>query len=325
MTFLSPSWRSLNHLKGSLNHPKKATKNCQVTCFSLLRFPFWKKPLPVNFLANCRTRWTGQVTVNGRRQFMLTFLFSYYNLELEGVLEDCFSRWWQLKHFWNFHPENWGRFPILTNIFFRWVGSTTNQFCLFCFCWCLGFEVCFFFVFFWGGVEGKVGVGGEVWCDLLRCFFVYLSSLIFMNIADMLFFFNISPKNPTVWSIVLLVLFEPSKQLWWLIIPFLSLPIKSKVFVVPLISLPSLKLTVRTWKMVVGIRLFPFGKVHFQVRFPVSFRERNLLAFQWQKLNLVGQKFGCFMGILANPPKATAPRNKGLIRFNKALLRETNG
>ena len=29
MTFLSPSWRSLNHLKGSLNHPKKATKNCQ--------------------------------------------------------------------------------------------------------------------------------------------------------------------------------------------------------------------------------------------------------------------------------------------------------
>ena len=30
VTFLSPSWRSLNHLKGSLNHPKKATKNCQV-------------------------------------------------------------------------------------------------------------------------------------------------------------------------------------------------------------------------------------------------------------------------------------------------------
>ena len=25
------------------------------------------------------------MTVNGRRQFMLTFLFSYYNLELEGV------------------------------------------------------------------------------------------------------------------------------------------------------------------------------------------------------------------------------------------------
>ena len=28
------------------------------------------------------------------------------------------SRWWQLKSFWNFHPENWGRnSPIFTNIF----------------------------------------------------------------------------------------------------------------------------------------------------------------------------------------------------------------
>ena len=32
------------------------------------------------------------------------------------------------KYFWNFHPEAWGRFsPILTNIFFRWVGSTNHQ------------------------------------------------------------------------------------------------------------------------------------------------------------------------------------------------------
>ena len=30
MTFLSPSWRSLNLPKGSLNHPKKVTKNCPV-------------------------------------------------------------------------------------------------------------------------------------------------------------------------------------------------------------------------------------------------------------------------------------------------------
>ncbi len=35
VTFLSPSWRSLNHLKGSLNHPKKATKNCQELKFKL--------------------------------------------------------------------------------------------------------------------------------------------------------------------------------------------------------------------------------------------------------------------------------------------------
>ena len=30
MTFSSPSWRSFNPLKGSLNHPKKVTKNRQV-------------------------------------------------------------------------------------------------------------------------------------------------------------------------------------------------------------------------------------------------------------------------------------------------------
>ena len=32
VTFLSPIWRSLNPFKGSLNHPKKVTKNCQVLC-----------------------------------------------------------------------------------------------------------------------------------------------------------------------------------------------------------------------------------------------------------------------------------------------------
>ena len=34
MTFSSPSWRSLKPLKGSLNHPKKVTKNCQVIVIS---------------------------------------------------------------------------------------------------------------------------------------------------------------------------------------------------------------------------------------------------------------------------------------------------
>ena len=27
------------------------------------------------------------------------------------------DRWWQLRHFWNFHPDPWGKDPILTNIF----------------------------------------------------------------------------------------------------------------------------------------------------------------------------------------------------------------
>jgi len=45
-----------------------------------------------------------------------TFIFRGYNFG--GVKPSFFmvlgskGRWWQLKHFWNFHPENWGRFPF---------------------------------------------------------------------------------------------------------------------------------------------------------------------------------------------------------------------
>ena len=35
------------------------------------------------------------------------------------------SRWWQLKYFWNFHPENLGKMNPFLLIFFRWV-ETTN-------------------------------------------------------------------------------------------------------------------------------------------------------------------------------------------------------
>ncbi len=35
------------------------------------------------------------------------------------------ARWWQLKYFGNFHPENFGRWTQFDlRIFFRWVGST---------------------------------------------------------------------------------------------------------------------------------------------------------------------------------------------------------
>ena len=42
VTFSSPSWRSLNHLKGSLNHPKEGTKNCipfHSWCINLYTLP----------------------------------------------------------------------------------------------------------------------------------------------------------------------------------------------------------------------------------------------------------------------------------------------
>ena len=46
-----------------------------------------------------------------------------------------FSGWWQLKHFWNFHPLIWGRWSNLTIIFFRWVETQPpTYFCCFLEC-----------------------------------------------------------------------------------------------------------------------------------------------------------------------------------------------
>ena len=61
-----------------------------------------------------------------------------YSLDPKGILgfqtngtqtNSLFTRWWLVsKTFWNFHPENWGSVsPILTSIFFRWVGSKNHQ------------------------------------------------------------------------------------------------------------------------------------------------------------------------------------------------------
>ena len=40
--------------------------------------------------------------------------------------ENSISRWWQLKCFCTFHPCSTEDEPILTGIFFKGVGSTTN-------------------------------------------------------------------------------------------------------------------------------------------------------------------------------------------------------
>ena len=34
--------------------------------------------------------------------------------------------WAVVSHISNFHPDAWENDPILTKIFFKWVGSTTN-------------------------------------------------------------------------------------------------------------------------------------------------------------------------------------------------------
>ena len=38
------------------------------------------------------------------------------------------SRWWQLKYFWNFHPENWGNDPIRRAYFSEGLKPPTSYF-----------------------------------------------------------------------------------------------------------------------------------------------------------------------------------------------------
>ena len=74
--------------------------------------------------------------------------------------------------------------------------------------------------------------------------------------------------------------FPPHRKMWLAqgfsnctFTPVTSSNVKSSSpFVVAPTWLPSLKLTARTWKWMVGRRSFPFGKVTFQGR-TVSFRE----------------------------------------------------
>ena len=51
--------------------------------------------------------------------------------------------------FWNFHPENWGKWIQFEEYFFRWVGSTTNQFVFCVFLLLLEIMSYMFGLFYW--------------------------------------------------------------------------------------------------------------------------------------------------------------------------------
>ncbi len=73
VTLSSPSWRSLNHLKGALNHPKKVTSRiarnmtccvCIFACFRTLRRTQKRVPRPCTFLrAKSGRRWWSGATI----------------------------------------------------------------------------------------------------------------------------------------------------------------------------------------------------------------------------------------------------------------------
>ena len=87
--FSSSNWRSLNPLKGSLNHPKKVTLNHQV-CYIILSLA---SPQCMHHL------------VLGREQCGPRASQIQIDLKLFWFLGGGFI------FFYNVHPELWGRFP----------------------------------------------------------------------------------------------------------------------------------------------------------------------------------------------------------------------
>ena len=63
------------------------------------------------FIATFPAAWSPQKVVNSRGipspKMAVTFRLRIYN-KLPRYIDILFG-WWQLKYFWNFHPENWGR------------------------------------------------------------------------------------------------------------------------------------------------------------------------------------------------------------------------
>ena len=55
----------------------------------------------------------GKLLVSGRvSHSILAFLKEAGKMDFGIFLFEALSRWWQLKYFWNFHPEKWGNDPI---------------------------------------------------------------------------------------------------------------------------------------------------------------------------------------------------------------------
>ena len=56
----------------------------------------------------------GKTSVLNEWEMMCVLFLLSYRIKKESLQN---ARWWQLKYFWNFHPENWGRFPIWGSYF----------------------------------------------------------------------------------------------------------------------------------------------------------------------------------------------------------------
>ena len=81
-------------------------------------------PLKINTSPATTTPWLEKF----HQQPLLTSANHWSSNKKTGPEKNQITRWWQLKYFWNFHPYLREDEPILTSIFFKWVGwKTTSQ------------------------------------------------------------------------------------------------------------------------------------------------------------------------------------------------------
>ena len=58
--------------------------------------------------------------------YVIRHVFWWTHVQMVGNKK--ITRWWQLKYFWNVHPDPLGKFaPFDFRIFFKWVGSTSQK------------------------------------------------------------------------------------------------------------------------------------------------------------------------------------------------------
>ena len=121
VTFSSPSWRSLNPLKGSLNHPKKVTKNCQVCFFQhhshwldwniTMIFPIVMSEDSLTLTGSGPTQNCDYLVSNQSLKLQtirdtLDMRLMSYTLE-ESTLLSSLPGWWLNQPIWKICSSNW--------------------------------------------------------------------------------------------------------------------------------------------------------------------------------------------------------------------------
>ena len=83
--------------------------------FSIRNHPFWGIPIFGN---------THMESLS--RMFCRIILLEPNSWHLKGWHQGIITGWWKLTYFWNFHPDNWGRWTYFDDLIFFKAVETTN-------------------------------------------------------------------------------------------------------------------------------------------------------------------------------------------------------